>query len=108
QIDNFGREAGAAAKTTFDNAKGGIDAVGKLTNTHTVKGHEKCVVAANGAPDCVAAATKICKANGYPSGSSLDMTTAEDCPPRVWISGRSAENECRTVTFVSRALCQSN
>jgi hypothetical protein len=110
-VDNFGHEAGVAASTaakaTVDTAKDAADAVGHLTNSHLVKGHEKCVLAANGAPDCVAAATAVCKAQGYSSGKSADMTTAEDCPPKVFISGRTpGENECKTVTFVSRAICQ--
>jgi hypothetical protein len=110
-VDNFGHEAGVAASTaakvTVDTAKDAADAVGHLTNSHLVRGHEKCVLAANGAPDCVAAATAVCKAQGYNSGKSADMTTAEDCPPKVFLSGRtSGENECKTVTFVSRALCQ--
>jgi hypothetical protein len=35
------------------------------------------------------------------------MTTAEVCPPKVLLSGRTgAVGECRDETFVSRALCQ--
>jgi hypothetical protein len=48
----------------------------------------------------------MCKAKGFSSGQSLDMTTAEDCPPKVYISGRNTGAECTTYTFVSRALCQ--
>jgi hypothetical protein len=107
KVDNFGHEAGIAAKTTVDTAKEAADAVARIPNARVVRGHEKCVLAANGAPDCVAAANAVCKTQGFSSGKSVDMTTAEDCPANVLISGRSAgTNECSTVTFVSRALCQ--
>lgn len=106
KIDNFGREAGVAAKTTVNTAKDAAEAVAKLPNARVMTGHEKCVTSANGAPDCVAAANAICKAKGFESGKSVDMTTAEVCPTRVWMSGRLADASCKTETFVSRALCQ--
>ncbi|HXD43871.1 MAG TPA: hypothetical protein VN655_01960 [Pseudolabrys sp.] len=106
-FDNFGREAGAAAKTTADTAKDAADTfVKKLPATTVVSGHEVCRIAPNGAPDCETAATSICKAKGFKSGKSMDMTTAENCPARVYIAGRSTASECRTETFVSSALCQ--
>ena len=37
---------------------------------------------------------------------SLDMTTADVCPAKVYMSGRSTGPECTTETFVSRAFCQ--
>jgi hypothetical protein len=71
-----------------------------------VSGHEKCPLAANGAPDCVSAANIMCKAKGFESGKSVDMTTADVCPAKVYMSGRSTGPECTTETFVSRAFCQ--
>lgn len=103
---NLGRDAGDAAKTTVDNAKDAADAVGRLPNSRMIAGHEKCEIAPNGAPDCIAAAFSICKAKGFGSGKSLDMTTAEVCPPQVYLNGRDSGPECHTETFVSRALCQ--
>lgn len=106
QVENFGREAGIAAKSTVDTAKGAADAVARMSSARVLNGHEKCTVAPNGAPDCVSAATNICKAKGFNSGKSLDMTTAEVCPPQVLLSGRSSGPECHDETFVSRVLCQ--
>ena len=106
KLGNFGREVGVVAKTTVEGAKDAADAVARIPNARVVAGHEKCKNAPNGAPDCVAAANTVCKAKGFASGSSVDMTTAEVCPPQVWISGRTGGAECRTETFVSRALCQ--
>ncbi len=106
KIVNFGHEAGVVAKTTVEGAKDAAGAVARIPNARVVVGHEKCKNAPNGAPDCVAAANAVCKAKGFEFGRSVDMTTAEVCPPRVWMSGRTTGDECRTETFVSRALCQ--
>lgn len=106
KVEGFSQEAGAAAKSTVEGAKDAAGAVARIPGVRTVSGHEKCQVAPNGAPDCVAAANAICKTKGFDSGRSLDMTTAEICPPKVWMAGRSTGPECRTETFVSRAVCQ--
>jgi hypothetical protein len=106
QVENFGHEAGIAAKTTVDGAKDMGDAVVKIPGVRLVRGHEKCQNAPNGAPDCLAAADAMCKGNGFESGKSTDMTTAEVCPAQVYLSGRSTGEGCHTETFVSRALCQ--
>ena len=106
KVEGLSQEAGAAAKSTVEGAKDAAGAVARIPNVRTVSGHEKCQVAPNGAPDCVAAANAICKTKGFDSGRSLDMTTAEICPPKVWMAGRSTGPECRTETFVSRAVCQ--
>lgn len=109
-VEEFGHEAGVAASKTVDGAKdvaeGAADAVARLPRTRVVSGHEKCRIAPNGAPDCGAAADSLCRTEGFKSGSSVDMTTAEVCPPKVWMAGRNSGPGCRTETFVSRALCQ--
>jgi hypothetical protein len=106
-VDNFGQEAGSAAKQTAQAAGNAAGAVAGLTETRIVRGHETCTIAANGAPDCRAAANALCKSNGMKSGSSLDITAAENCPVRVMMGERAAQSgECKNVTFVSRALCR--
>jgi len=105
-VETFGREAGIAATTTANGAKEAADAVVRIPNARTINGRATCRVAANGAPDCVAAADTLCRSKGFASGKSLDMTTAEVCPPKVYASGRSTGPECKTETFVSSALCQ--
>ena len=106
KVESFGHEAGVAAKTTVEGAKDAAGAVARIPTARVVDGHEMCQNAPNGAPDCVAAATKMCKAKGFESGKSADMTTADVCPAQVYLSGRSSGPGCRTETFVSRALCQ--
>ena len=105
-VATFGHEAGVAAKTTVEGAKDAAGAVARIPAARVVTGHEKCQNAPNGAPDCVAAATAMCKAKGFDSGKSADMTTADVCPAQVYLAGRSSGPGCRTETFVSRALCQ--
>ena len=109
-VVEFGHEAGIAASKTVDNAgdvaKGAADVMKRLPTTGFVSGHEKCLVAPNGAPDCGPAADAVCRVKGFKAGSSMDMTTAEVCPPKVWLAGRSTGPGCHTETFVSRALCR--
>jgi hypothetical protein len=104
-VATFGREAGVAAKTTVDTAKDAAGAVVRIPGVRVMTGHEKCQNAPNGAPDCQAAAMALCKAKGFESGKSMDMTTAEVCPATVLLSGGSRA-QCKDETFVSRALCQ--
>ena len=106
EVETFGVEAGLAAKTTVEGAKGAADAVARIPNTRVVRGHSKCRNAPNGAPDCVAAAAALCRSQGFGTGKSVDMTTAEVCPPKVYMAGRNSGPGCQTETFVSRALCQ--
>jgi len=106
KFESFGHEAAVAAKTTAEGAKDAADAVARIPTARVIDGHEKCRMAPNGAPDCVAAANAICKAKGFKSGKSVDMTTAETCPAKVYAAGRSSGPECATDTFVSRVFCQ--
>jgi hypothetical protein len=106
KVEGLSSAASDAAKTTVEGAKDAAGAVARIPAARAVSGHEKCQLAPNGAPDCIAAANAICKAKGFESGKSVDMTTAEVCPSKVYMSGRSSGPECTTETFVSRALCQ--
>ena len=106
QVEDLSRDASNAAKSTASGAKDAADVVARIPNTRVVSGHEKCLTAPNGAPDCRAAADAVCKAKGFSFGKSLDMTTAEVCPPKVYLSGRASASDCSSETFVSSALCQ--
>jgi hypothetical protein len=104
EADNFNREAGIAARTT---AKAARDAAESVTRSRVVTGHQTCPPAANGAPDCVVAATALCRKHGFETGKSVDMTAAEECPTEVMLNRRQAlPGECKPVTFVTRAFCQ--
>jgi hypothetical protein len=100
QVDDLtGRAHGAA--------KDAAGAVSRLRKPGIVAGRELCPAAPNGAPDCATATIAMCRANGFESGSSIDMQTEEKCPPQVWAAARPpAENECRLESYVTRALCR--
>jgi hypothetical protein len=106
KVEGFNSAAGDAAKTTVEGAKDAAGVIARIPTARAVSGHEKCQMAANGAPDCVAAANAMCKTKGFDTGKSVDMTTADICPAKVYLSGRSTGPECTTETFVSRAICQ--
>jgi hypothetical protein len=104
-IDHFNHEAGVAAKTTASAAVDAADSVTKISKTRMVSGHQSCPVSDNGAPDCSAAADRLCRAKGHKSGTSLEVTSARECPTRALLQ-KEARAECKDVTFVTRAMCQ--
>jgi hypothetical protein len=107
QFGKAGDVAKGAAGTAAGVAKDAAGAIANLPGARMAEGREKCVIAANGSPDCYAAATLICKSKGYGEGKSVDTQSAQKCSARVWISGRSPkEGECATETYVIRAVCQ--
>jgi hypothetical protein len=79
----------------------------KLPTTRVFEMHERCQKAGNGAPDCQATATSVCRAKGFSAGQPLDVSTSQECPARVMLSGRApVEGECPDVTMIMRAVCQ--
>jgi hypothetical protein len=92
-----------AAQVTKDAAT----AVVKLPITRVFEFHDRCQVAGNGAPDCQATATNACRTKGFESGQPLDISTSQECPARVMLSGRPpVEGECKDVTVILRAACR--
>ena len=65
--------ASTVAKGAADAAKGAADvAVDGVTRWPGIaSGHERCALAANGAPDCQAAAEALCRARGFSTGASV-------------------------------------
>jgi hypothetical protein len=105
-IDEIGKLLPAlkSPKETLDEA---ADVLSRLTKSPGVKGRAICPAAPNGAPDCKAGADKLCRDNGLKEGKSLDVDTTRNCSARSLLSGRKPdESECRTDTYVTRALCQ--
>jgi hypothetical protein len=100
------KNAVGAGINAADVTKDALGTVAKLPLTRVVNGRERCQRAPNGAPDCLAAAEALCRKQGYSTGKSVDFTSAEECPPKVLLSGRQTEEACTTVTFISRAMCQ--
>ena len=118
KLDDYNKQQNQAAKETStateqalkDAAqvtKDAATAVVKLPTTRMFEFHERCQVAGNGAPDCQATATNACRTKGFESGQPLDISTSQECPARVMLSGRPpVEGECKDVTFILRAVCR--
>ena len=103
------------AQQTFDQltdqtreaAKDATGAVIGVPNMRIVPVRERCPVAASGGPDCQTAAATACRGKGFAAGKSLDTQSEQKCPAQVLLRGRAPnELECRSETFVTRALCQ--
>jgi hypothetical protein len=103
------------AQQTFDQltdqtreaAKDATGAMIGVPNMRIVPMRERCPVAASGGPDCQTAAAMACRGKGFAGGKSLDTQAEQKCPAQVLLRGRAPdEGECRTETFVTRALCQ--
>jgi hypothetical protein len=110
-LGNLGSQTTDAAKDVAKDAVGSArDAAGVLMglpNARIFTGRERCVQAANGAPDCRAAADVACRGKGFATGKSLDTQSTQKCPARFWLSGRPPQDgDCQTETFVTRAVCQ--
>jgi hypothetical protein len=99
-LDKLGGQARDAAK----DATGAVIA---LPGTRAVTARERCAPAQNGAPDCLTAATTLCRGKGFQGGKILDTQTEQKCPAKLLLSGRAPnDGECATEIFVTRAMCQ--
>ena len=88
-------------------AKDAGETLARLAKPSMVTGRTKCLVSVNGAPDCKAAADKLCQTREFKEGKSLTIDSAETCSAKVLIPGRTRKpDDCRTDHYVPRALCQ--
>lgn len=87
--------------------KGTMETLTGLPMARVIAGRSLCPRSANGAPDCYAAADRLCAERGFSAGRSLDTESAETCNPRIYLPGHQRKaGDCRTDTFVTRAACQ--
>jgi hypothetical protein len=110
-LGNIGSQTGEAAKDAVGNARDAAGTIIGLPGTRVVTGRERCAAAANGAPDCRAAADSACRAKGFASGRMLDTEQSRKCPTAAIISALSdrrlpSAGDCTVETFVTRAVCQ--
>jgi hypothetical protein len=99
-IDDLNARAKGAAKDA-------TETLSRLATPLMVSGRMACPVSANGAPDCKAAADKLCQSKSFKEGKSLTTDSAETCSAKVLIPGRTRKpDDCRTDNYVTRALCQ--
>lgn len=111
QQDKAAKDASAATEQALKDAaqatKDAATAVVKLPVTRVFEVHDRCLVAGNGAPDCQTTASAACRAKGFETGQPLDVSTSQECPARVMLSGRPpVEGECKDVTMILRAVCR--
>ncbi len=100
-------QTGQATRDAADAAGKAAVSVSKLPTSIITAGHEPCVIAPNGAPDCRGAAATLCRAKGFPSGTSVDFVTVENCPPEYRASREEAPaGVCTMEHYVIKALCQ--
>ena len=100
KFDRFGNQARDAAKDATGSLMG-------LSSSRVVSGRARCETAQNGAPDCIAAATSVCRGKGFQTGKSLDTQSEQKCPARLLLSGRPPnDTDCATEIYVTRAVCQ--
>jgi hypothetical protein len=110
-LGNIGSQTSEAAKGAVGNARDAAGTIIGLPGARVVTGRERCAVAANGAPDCRAAADTACRAKGFASGRMLDTEQSRKCPTAAIISALSdrrlpSAGDCTVETFVTRAACQ--
>jgi hypothetical protein len=111
QQNKAAKDASAATEQALKDAaqatKDAATAVVKLPVTRVFEVHDRCQVAGNGAPDCQITASAACRAKGFETGQPLDVSTSQECPARVMLSGRPpVEGECKDVTMILRAVCR--
>ena len=95
-----------AVRDAAEATKKAATALFHLPGTRIVEVHQRCDLAPNGAPDCAMAATKACRAKGFGDGHPVNVQSAENCPPSVWMSGREpTTGECPEETVVLMAAC---
>jgi hypothetical protein len=103
QFKNTQEALGTMGSTARD-AAGSVIAI---PGTRVITGRQLCPPAANGAPDCQPGVDALCRAKGFQTGRSLEVTSGQRCPARVYIENRPPkEGECRMETYVTRAMCQ--
>lgn len=111
QQDQAAHEASSVTEQALKDAaqatKDAATAVVRLPATRVFELTDRCAVAGNGAPDCQTTANNACRTKGFGTGRPLDVSSAQECPARVMLSGRPpVEGECRNVTTLLRVVCQ--
>ena len=96
-----------AAAATQDALKGAAQAVVRLPSTRMFELHDKCQPAANGAPDCPAAANNACRGKGFSTGKPMGISTSQVCSPQALLSRRlPTAADCHDETYILGVVCQ--
>jgi hypothetical protein len=96
-----------ALKNAAQATKDAATAVARLPGMRVFELHDRCPPAGNGAPDCETAAANACHGKGFNSGKPLDVSTSQECPARVVLSGQQPSAvQCHDETVILRVVCQ--
>jgi hypothetical protein len=95
-----------ATAATQDALKNAAQTVVRLPSTRMFELHDKCQVAANGAPDCPSAASNACRVKGFSSGQPMGISTSQVCSPQALMSGGSRTVACHDETYILGVVCQ--
>jgi hypothetical protein len=105
-VDSLSSTVKGTQQTIQDLNQGTVDALSKLPVTGFATGHVLCSRDNNGAPDCRIASDQLCQTKGYKGGRGLDIETAENCNPRIFLPGyQRKQGDCHTDNYVTRAAC---
>jgi hypothetical protein len=105
-VDTLSSTVKGTEQTIQDLNQGTVDTLSKLPVTGFATGHAQCGRDNTGAPDCRVASDKLCQAKGYKTGRGLDIETAENCNPRIFLPGYQRKpGDCQTDNYVTRAAC---
>jgi len=105
-VDGLSSTVKGTQQTIQDLNQGTVETLSRLPVTGLATGHALCARADNGAPDCRVASDQLCQAKGYKTGRGLDIETAENCNPRIFLPGyQRKDGDCRTDNYVTRATC---
>jgi hypothetical protein len=109
KLDEFNNQAATqdALKNAAQATKDAATAVVRLPGMRVFELHDRCPPAGNGAPDCEMAAANACHGKGFSSGKPLDVSTSQECPARVVLSGQQPSAvQCHDETVILRVVCQ--
>jgi hypothetical protein len=109
RIDDLNNQAATqdALKNAAQATKDAATAVARLPGVRVYELHDRCPLAGNGAPDCETAAANACHGKGFGSGKPLDVSTSQECPARVVLSGQQpSAAQCHDETVILRVVCQ--
>jgi hypothetical protein len=107
QLDAFNQQRDQAAKEALKATTDAATSVVRLPATRVFELRDRCRTARNGAPDCQTTAADVCRGKGFKDGRPLDVSTLQDCPARVMLSGQPpTADQCTDKTFLLRVICQ--
>lgn len=105
-VDSLSSGLKGTQQTIQDLNQGTVDALSRLPVTGFATGRAVCTRADNGAPDCRLASDQLCQAKGFKTGRGVDIESAENFNPRIFLPGYQRKpDDCRTDNYVTRAAC---